>query len=331
MNINSVFSTLAASTRALILISLPWANAAASDRVDAMYFAAGWRSSSSPAQNIVQLGVVFRCGKDWCLERETFEGAKNLGFTPLAAHHQMRAPRRSPSCVEGPINTISGRVDRIRAVRLSEGPDGWIVETDDLRYEWRKASAATRPDVRLELNSLATGRDRTALDQVVGIGYMATGSAALADLTQMKHRYDGEISHKDMNASVSDPWEQKRSVIDFRSYIPTDADGKVLTLTQEGHRDVVKRLGKALWVENAIAIAPARASRLGYVVHEYGHDFNGNGCFDEPGHNKLLLPVLNAGVVVALPYIEYTPDRKDGVPMLSVGSYYLRPGSQPAK
>jgi hypothetical protein len=46
------------------------------------------------------------------------------------------------------------------------------------------------------------------------------------------------------------------------------------------------------------------------------------GCFDEFGHNKLLLPVLHGGAVSAFVFIEYSPDTRDGVPMISVGRYF---------
>ena len=62
--------------------------------------------------------------------------------------------------------------------------------------------------------------------------------------------------------------------------------------------------------------------RLRYYNHEYGHDFNANGCFDEFGHNKLMLPILRNSAVIAFLFIEYTPDKLDGVPMLSVGRYF---------
>lgn len=315
--------SLSAILALVALVVVPSRMAQAREIGAALYFAAGWRAPVGIDENVVQLGVVFRCGEDWCLERETFSGSKNLGFTPLAVRHQMRAPLRSPACTDGPIKTVEGAIDKAKGVRFTATADGWELETEDLRYVWRIA-AGSYATARLDLIVMTAKNVRAPLEQVVGVGYVASDVLTIGSLDAMKQKYDGEISHKDMNAKVADQWFTKRSIHDFLSYVPTDTDPSVWSLTLTGHRDVVKRLGKNLWVANAVTIAPARAPHLTYVVHEYGHDFNGNGCFDEPGHNKLMLPVLEAGRVVALPYVEYTPDPKDGVPMLSVGSYFLR-------
>lgn len=313
----------AAVVLAVAWLSMSVQSARAQDLDGAIHFAAGWVTPSEPRENVVQLGVAFRCGPQWCLERETFSGAKNLDLSPLIARHQMRGPIRSPKCSDGHVHTIEGHVDQARGVRLAASADGWELEAPDLRYFWRK-STAPYGGTRLELVSVVSKQAGVPLGQVVGVGYGSKGPASVGSLDKMKRKFDGEISHKDMNAKVADAWDHKRSIVDFSTYVPSDADPSVWTLTQAGHRDVVKRLGKDLWVANAIAVAPPRSRHLAYVVHEYGHDFNGNGCFDEPGHNKLMLPVLDGEEVVALPYVEYTPDRKDGVPMLSVGSYFAR-------
>lgn len=300
-------------------------DARAHDTDVALYFSAGWRTGPEAAENIVQLAVVFRCGNSWCIERETFAGRRNLGFTSLPVRHEMRAPFRASTCSDGPVNTIEGTVDTESQVRLARTSDGWELETRDSRYVWRDVGASGQNGHRLTLVTLTNLKSNRTIDQVVGFGFTARQAVTITSLAPIKYAYDGDISHKDMNAKVGDAWDSKRSIIDFRPYQSTKANAGVWTLTQPGHRDVVARLGKDLWVENAIAIATPRSRHLSYVVHEYGHDFNGNGCFDEPGHNKLMLPVLDGERVVAMPYVEYTPDRRDGVPMLSVGYYYLRP------
>jgi hypothetical protein len=77
-----------------------------------------------------------------------------------------------------------------------------------------------------------------------------------------------------------------------------------------------------MWVQNSIVLARERGA-IAPLIQEYGHDFNRDGCFNEPGHNKMMLPIPDEnGGVQALIYIEYTSDFLRKFPMMSVGRYY---------
>jgi len=163
------------------------------------------------------------------------------------------------------------------------------------------------------------------LEQPVGFAYESE------DLTGRQIRsadfiayFDGQIAHKNMLMGVLDEWFQKRSIIDLRKFRSSSAS-PVMGFDQPGLPDVVRKYNKPMmWVHNSVLPPQVISGRLNYIHHEYGHDFNTNGCFDEFGHNKLLLPVLHGGLISALVYIEYTPDPRDGVPMISVGRYFRK-------
>jgi hypothetical protein len=122
-----------------------------------------------------------------------------------------------------------------------------------------------------------------------------------------------------------DEWQRSRTSIDFRMFGSGDGSSPVLSMTRDGHPDVLKRYRKKVQVQHSV-LPPTdpSGSALRYFHHEYGHDFNANGCFDEFGHNKLMLPVVRDDAVVAFLFLEYTTDELDGVPMLSVGRYFRR-------
>jgi len=105
---------------------------------------------------------------------------------------------------------------------------------------------------------------------------------------------------------------QKQSSLNFRKF----SSSSVILLMgwyQPGLPEVVHDYNKPMmWVHHSVLTPEAISGRLNYILHEYGHDFNANGCFDEFGHNKLLLPVLHHDLLSALVYIEYTLDTRDG-------------------
>lgn len=77
-----------------------------------------------------------------------------------------------------------------------------------------------------------------------------------------------------------------------------------------------------MWVHSTVVLTRPDET-IAPLVQEYGHDFDMDGCFNEQGHNKFMLPVSDsAGQVTALVYVEYTSDLKRGFPMLSVGRYH---------
>src|SRR5262245_57010967 len=76
------------------------------DRV--LYFSVGWRVNEPLPQNVLQLGIVFRCGVAWCFEYEEFPGKDNLPRAPLPYRHEMVAPYGKNRCTDEYLTTIHG-------------------------------------------------------------------------------------------------------------------------------------------------------------------------------------------------------------------------------
>ncbi|HET9645091.1 MAG TPA: hypothetical protein VFP68_17435, partial [Burkholderiaceae bacterium] len=66
--------------RALIAVMLAAisVSGALAAEVPAFVFAAGYHPDSAPVRDIVELGIVHRCGPDWCLRYSRFDSAARL-------------------------------------------------------------------------------------------------------------------------------------------------------------------------------------------------------------------------------------------------------------
>jgi hypothetical protein len=304
----------------LCLLAEALAAGAAVAAGEVYYFSAGYRVADTPAQNILQLGVVEPCADAWCLRILRYEGGRNLQRTRTAFRHRMAAPFRSGKCADEAVTLIQGEPEGPLRGTLRSLVTGWEFSGGGYRYRWGEDPGQADAYV---LQAVDDPHHKGAPDQAVGYAYRSRsgkGQAIRAD--DVMHRFAGEIHHKNMRKAVSDDWEYMSSAIDFRKFTAS-ADGIELSLTKEGLAEVVRSKGRELWAQHTL-IVDRGADELSPVIHEYGHDFNRNGCFDEFGHNKMMLPVIGGNGLIAFVYIEYTPDNRDGVPMLSVGRYYFR-------
>jgi hypothetical protein len=78
------------------------------------------------------------------------------------------------------------------------------------------------------------------------------------------------------------------------------------------------------WVQNSILLI--QEGKSGFIFdQDLGHDFNKNGCYDEYGHNKLILASHenNIEFINRMVFVEYSY-AFDGFPLLSVGRYYKK-------
>jgi len=296
---------------------------AASDSTSLIYFSAGWRSIDSAPQNVVQLGAMYRCGSSWCADQEDFEGHRNLPREPVAARHEMQAPGgKKQGCIDEPLTTIRGSLALQQPATVTATETGMHWQIGEREYEWRRDAS---PAGGWLLESIKVRGALIRFAQPVGYAYEADLSTSpVRSLDELEGYFDGEIQHKDMTTGVLSDWLHKASSIDVSKFRSSATGSPVIGFVAPGRPEVERRFGRPTWVQHSMLLLAPLSSKLRYVLHEYGHDFNGNGCFDEPGHNKLLLPVRNQQRVQALLYIEYTPDPRDGVPMISIGRYSRR-------
>lgn len=291
----------------------------ANDQSQVITYSAGYRIVGANAHNVVELGIITSCGQALCMKYARYDGEKNIPRVPTEYRHAMRAPFRSPKCHDELIATIIPSEAGEAKVKFNPESDGFSIETDLFNFRWRADPKLTDAYVLAEI----TQSDNVSrFDQVEGFAFTShTQVIGSIKATQLAAHFNGEIYHKDTLMGVADDWKFSSSSIDFRHFTVSDT-GEVLMMSQPGHPDVIKRVGKPLWVQNSIILARGQ-SPIAPLVQEYGHDFNMNGCFDEFGHNKLLLPIGGeANAIRAFVYIEYSPDKFDGVPMISIGRYY---------
>jgi len=288
----------------------------------ALYFSAGWRVNEPSPQNMLQLGIVFRCGAAWCIEYEEFPGKDNLPRTPLPYSHEMVAPYGKHRCTDEYITTIHGSTHSDLPAQVIDNDRGFVLLAGRYEYTWVMDTSPAGGFILVD----ARGSDNDLVfEQPVGFAYESEDQGGLqirpGDLSAY---FDGQIAHKNTLMGVMDDWSQKQLSLDFRKF-RSSSISPVMGFDRPGLPDVVRKFNKPMmWAHHSVLTPQAYAGRLNYILHEYGHDFNANGCFDEFGHNKLLLPVLHGGAVSAFVYIEYSPDKRDGVPMISVGRYFRK-------
>ena len=284
---------------------------------DVFTFAAGYKTDTQVPENIVELGVLKKCGRNgWCMDLSRYESAKMLPRVATGFMHAMHAPYGNGTCTDGAVTTIGGSLASGIKVKLTQEPDGFSLAWSDLRYRWITDPKAQDGYTLAEI----THKNGGPLEQVAGFGFSSQkewqGNPTKADLA---YYYKGEIFHKTAFTKVEGPWSYAPSTFDFRPY-QENPHGDLLVRSTPGDAAIVKKYGRPMWVQSSIVLERGTAA-VAPLSQEYGHDFNMDGCFNESGHNKLMLPI-GKDSVTALVYVEYTPDLERGFPMLSVGRYY---------
>lgn len=307
------------ATSALAAASWGAAAVAAPALPAVLTFSAGYQTGGDKPGNVVELGVVYRCGSGTCMDTRRFDSARLLprSFTPY--RHRMQAPYRRPDCRDGQVGVVEPDRRDHEEVRLVEEENGFAVVTPTARYRWIADSAVADG---YSLSAVVRHEQGVPLQQVVGFAFQsARVSTGDLDRSQLAPRYRGEIHLKTAEMGALQPWRHRSSTMNFRLF-DAAADGPLLHLSQPGTAAVVQKYGKQMWVHHTVVLARSD-DPVAPVLHEYGHDFDMDGCFNEQGHNKFMLPVADpAGQVSAFVYVEYTSDLRRGFPMLSVGRYY---------
>ena len=285
-------------------------------------FAVGWRADSAWSENVLQLGTVYPCSTGWCAVIEEYSGRLNLPRERLNYRHSMQADTNSEGCKDEYLTTIKGARSAELAVQLRKAGNGYVLEAGRYRYVWR-ADPESPPGYSLN-NARESVVGGLEYSQSVGFAYWSGDARDINfERSQYNAYFDGKIAHKNTLMGVNDDWKVTRTSIDFRKFFAAPDGSVILSRTTRGHPEVLKRMKKPISVHQSV-LPPTGSigDRLRFFNHEYGHDFNANGCFDEFGHNKLMLPVLSDKSIKAFVFLEYTYDKFDGVPMISVGRYY---------
>jgi hypothetical protein len=235
----------------------------------------------------------------------------------------MDAPYGKDRCVNERVTTIHGVIHRDVPAQVIGEERGFVLRAGIYEYIWEQDTSAAGGYVLV--NARGTDSD-VEFEQPIGFAYESEDQKGrqirLGDLSGY---FDGQIAHKDMLMGAMDDWSQKQSSIDFRKF-KSSSTQPLMGWDIPALPEVVRKYKKPMmWIHHSVSPPPQSTSgRLNYILHEYGHDFNANGCFDEFGHNKLLLPVFHGDLISAFVYIEYNPDTRDGVPMISVGRYFRK-------
>lgn len=289
-------------------------------------FATGWRTDRPQDENVLQLGVVYQCssGSGWCMEVEEYSGKLNLPRQKLAYRHNMRADTNAEGCTDEYMTTVKGARPSEQTVQLKKTDSGYSLEAGKRTYQWKRDQGTSGGYLLVEAGAASGGPQYS---QVVGYGYWSDDDRSIRfERSQYNAYFDGNLAHKDTQTGVADDWKMSRTSIDFRKYV-ADAEGTpAIHLTTPGAPEVLKRMKKPVGVHLSLLPPENKTSgeRLRIFNHEYGHDFNADGCFDEFGHNKMMLPIVAGDQVRAFVFVEYTYDKFDGVPMLSVGRYFRK-------
>jgi hypothetical protein len=293
-----------------------WADESKND-MHAFIFASGYQGISAESGNILEYGVVKRCGNAWCMKLNQFDSALMLPREPTKFMHEMSTPYRSSSCVDGPIHTI--RPSKTQNIKVSVHQENGKTTISDgkLTYHWKNDTVQNG----YILTAIQNVSDGKLLSQSVGFAF-ESDHILMGDVKreQIDFFYNGQIHHKTAFTGAAGDWIFSQSSIDFRKF-QSKRNSQILSNSQAGDPSIIKKYGKQMWVQNSI-ILTRTMDIPSPLIQEYGHDFDMDGCFNESGHNKLMLPIENEGKINSIVYIEYTSDFQRGFPMLSVGRYY---------
>jgi hypothetical protein len=267
--------------------------------------------SGRPADNMVLIGSIkFSNGQLLANYREFDANANKKPQQVATMRHRLQAPAGKQACTDKAFELPSETTRRSIGGRWTAIKDGIQVTLGNLRYDWRKDAGIGA--YRLErITDVSTDRQ---LPLVTGYAYASTGEEfpPLSKDSFMPW-YDGEINHKNNKAYAPTDWEAKSSGLKTSVFTSSDG-GDLLSYSSPGQNGA--------WVANGILLNHDSTSNA-FIYQDLGHDFNRNGCYDEFGHNKILLAAheANNAKIARMVYIEYSYTFK-GFPMLSVGRYH---------
>lgn len=307
---------LATTALGAVLLILPGYGLAADfNQGGRLIFAVGFLSPQS-SNNFIQIGDVAFAGNELRVNYQEFDARQNRKPVQTSFPHKFFSPAPRKACRDVTIK-IPSESRRVTQDGNWRNEGGILrLEIGSRTYEWEPLD--NRQDsFRLRLiRGAAPGQGESA---VVGYAYAAQTATAPARLKKdsFYDYYDGHYFHKDNNATAFSPWQSQRTGLKISAFEQTENDD-VLAYSSADSKDA-----RAPWVANGILLnqGPDRS----IVYQDLGHDFNRNGCYDEYGHNKVMMPAQydRQGKVSAIVFVEYSY-AYDGYPMLGVGRYFKK-------
>jgi hypothetical protein len=281
-----------------------------------MVFAVGYGTLSQSMNNYVLIGDYKFKDKSFTAEYKEFDANADLKPKKAGFHHtKLEAPYGKRACEDKVIDIPSESAER--SFRGTWQVDGKILKLviDTQTYEWE---AEDGDEGGYKLRKIRDNIAKRDLPLAVGFAYLSKSqnSPARLDKQNFLPYYRGDIYHKNNNAIAKSSWDFKASGLKVSAFSESD-NGDVLNYSSLGSAE-----NKGAWVGNSLLLNHNEKS-VHTIYQDLGHDFNKNGCYDEYGHNKILLAAYtDASLIVRnMVYIEYSY-AYDGFPLLSVGRYY---------
>lgn len=283
-----------------------------------MVFAVGYGTDGRQMDNYVQIGEYTFGADSVTVNYMKYEA--NSDRLPSKAppyRQELQAPYGTGACENKVIEIPT--MER-RAVEQGQ----WQMENEakfevtlgGIDYEWvPDSTGGTDAYTLARAVDVVTHKE---LPLAVGYAYAGKKRTDLAPLGKRNFLrfYNGEIFHKDNTSYAPTPWKPHSSGLKVGDFVERE-NGNVLSFSSPG-----SAAANGAWVGNSILLNyEARQPLLMY--EDLGHDFNKNGCYDEFGHNKVMLGVADdeGPILSRIVYIEYSYTFK-GFPMLSVGRYH---------
>jgi len=280
-----------------------------------MVFAVGYGTPGQSMNNYVLIGDYRFNEQSFLAEYKEFDANADLKPKKAALRHNLEAPYGKHACEDKIIDIPSASAER--SVKGAWQIDGKILKLtiNTLTYEWEAEDGG---ESGYKLRSIRDNAINQDLPLVVGFAYLSKNQNAPAKLKKENFLpyYRGDIYHKNNNAVAKTTWEFKSSGLKASAFSESN-DGNVLNYSSVGSVE-----NKGAWVGNSMLLNHNKKSS-NIIYQDLGHDFNKNGCYDEFGHNKIILAAFNdASLIIRnMVYIEYSY-AFDGFPMISVGRYY---------
>jgi hypothetical protein len=303
---------------ALSIMSLSTPSQADSTKLagEHMVFAVGYGTPGKLMNNYVLVGDYTFKEKSLVAEYKEFDANADLKPKKSALHLKLEAPYGKNTCEDKIIDIPSASAER--SVKGAWQIDGKILKItiNTLTYEWEVEDGS---EGGYKLRSIKDGATNQNLPLAVGFAYLSKNENVPTKVKKENFLpyYRGDIYHKNNNAVAKTPWEFKPSGLKISAFSESN-NGDVLNYSSAGTKE-----NKGAWVGNGILLNHNKNFN-NTIYQDLGHDFNKNGCYDEFGHNKVILAAYGAelpSLIRNMVYIEYSYTF-DGFPMISVGRYY---------
>ena len=279
-------------------------------------FAVGYGTPGNLTNNYVLVGDYTFNEQSFVAKYKEFDANADLKPKKAAFHHNLEAPYGKHACEDKIIDLPNESAER--SVKGAWQIDGKILKLiiNTQTYEWESEDGGENGYKLRNIRDNAINQD---LPLVVGFAYLSNNENAPAKLKKENFLsyYKGDIYHKNNNAVAKTPWDFKSSGLKISAFSES-SNGNVLSYSSAGNAGT-----KGAWVGNSILLNYNKKSS-NTIYQDLGHDFNKNGCYDEFGHNKVILAAYNndmPSIIRNMVYIEYSYTF-DGFPMISVGRYY---------